>query len=149
MPLGAFLSHPVGKGLWLNCLQMFCRALDWRSYLTTLCRLIIAPNGVAYAPPDARPGILPRLLQEILSTRIMVKAAMKRAPKSAKVLLRTYHKLLSCSDMRYHTLKESHINGCKLLACAGLAKAQFYQAGAMVERYACAALFCLNCVATG
>ena len=51
-----------------------------------LCpRLIIAPNGVAYAPPEARPGILPRLLQEILSTRIMVKAAMKRSPKSAKV----------------------------------------------------------------
>ncbi len=50
-----------------------------------MLRLIIAPNGVAYAPPEARPGILPRLLQEILSTRIMVKAAMKRAPKSAKV----------------------------------------------------------------
>lgn len=54
--------------------------------LVSCCaRLIIAPNGVAYAPPEARPGILPRLLQEILSTRIMVKAAMKRAPKSAKV----------------------------------------------------------------
>lgn len=51
-------------------------------------RLIVAPNGVAYAPPAARPGVLPRLLAEILGTRIMVKAAMKRAPKSARVLQR-------------------------------------------------------------
>ncbi len=45
----------------------------------------MAPNGVAYAAPSARQGVLPRLLAEILGTRIMVKAAMKRAPKSAKV----------------------------------------------------------------
>ncbi len=49
-------------------------------------RLIVAPNGVAYAPQEARQGVLPRLLSEILATRIMVKAAMKRAPKTAKVL---------------------------------------------------------------
>ena len=59
--------------------------LKYLSVARSGARLIIAPNGVAYAPPEARPGILPRLLQEILSTRIMVKAAMKRAPKSAKV----------------------------------------------------------------
>ena len=35
-------------------------------------RLIIAPNGVAFTPPDVRPGVLPRLLDEILATRIMV-----------------------------------------------------------------------------
>ncbi|BDA47990.1 probable DNA polymerase zeta catalytic subunit [Coccomyxa sp. Obi] len=51
-------------------------------------KLIVAPNGVAYAPPEARQGVLPRLLSEILATRIMVKAAMKRAPKTAKVLQR-------------------------------------------------------------
>lgn len=51
-------------------------------------RLVVAPNGVAFAPKEARPGVLPRLLQEILNTRIMVKQAMKRSPKSAKVLLR-------------------------------------------------------------
>ena len=44
----------------------------------------MAPNGVAYAAPAARQGVLPRLLAEILGTRIMVKAAMKRAPASAK-----------------------------------------------------------------
>lgn len=35
-------------------------------------RLIITPNGVAFAPPSVRPGVLPRLLKEILETRIMV-----------------------------------------------------------------------------
>lgn len=50
--------------------------------------LIIAPNGIGFVSPDVRPGILPRLLKEILDTRIMVKAAMKRTPPSSKVLLR-------------------------------------------------------------
>lgn len=49
-------------------------------------RLVIAANGVAYLPYEARPGIVPRLLQEILSTRIMVKGAMKSTPASHKVL---------------------------------------------------------------
>jgi DNA polymerase zeta len=50
--------------------------------------LAIAPNGVAFVPADVRPGVLPRLLREILETRIMVKGAMKRAPLTARVLLR-------------------------------------------------------------
>ena len=32
----------------------------------------MAANGVAYAPPEARPGVVPRMLAEILGTRIMV-----------------------------------------------------------------------------
>ncbi|GAX80194.1 hypothetical protein CEUSTIGMA_g7632.t1 [Chlamydomonas eustigma] len=36
------------------------------------------PNGMAYVKPAIRPGVLPRMLSEILDTRIMVKAAMKR-----------------------------------------------------------------------
>lgn len=35
--------------------------------------LKIAPSGVAFVPPAVRPGILPRLLSEILDTRIMVR----------------------------------------------------------------------------
>ena len=35
--------------------------------------LVVAPNGVAFVPPDVRPGVLPRLLNEILNTRIMVR----------------------------------------------------------------------------
>ncbi len=41
--------------------------------------LVIAPNGVAFVPHSVRPGVLPRLLHEILATRVMVKSAMKRA----------------------------------------------------------------------
>lgn len=47
-------------------------------------RLVIAPNGVAFLPQRVRPGVLPRLLHEILATRVMVKAAMKRS-KADKV----------------------------------------------------------------
>jgi DNA polymerase zeta len=47
-------------------------------------RLVIAPNGVAFLPQRVRPGVLPRLLHEILATRVMVKAAMKRC-KADKV----------------------------------------------------------------
>lgn len=50
--------------------------------------LIVAPNGVGFVSPDVRPGVLPRLLREILDTRIMVKAAMKRTSPAARVLLR-------------------------------------------------------------
>lgn len=48
--------------------------------------LVIAPSGVAFLPPRVRPGVLPRLLHEILATRVMVKAAMKRC-KADKVRL--------------------------------------------------------------
>lgn len=43
---------------------------------------------MAFAPKEARPGVLPRLLGEILDARVMTKAAMKRAPASARVLQR-------------------------------------------------------------
>lgn len=46
--------------------------------------LVLAPNGVAFLPQASRPGVLPRLLHEILATRVMVKAAMKRS-KADKV----------------------------------------------------------------
>lgn len=52
--------------------------------------LIIAPNGVAYLPQAVRPGVLPRMLHEILATRVMVKDAMKRTPASDRVRLVTY-----------------------------------------------------------
>lgn len=67
-----------------------------------MCRLIVAANGVAYLPHAARPGIIPRLLQEILSTRIMVKAAMKSTPASNKVLQVTT--LSRCALLAYSVL---------------------------------------------
>ncbi|KAK9818869.1 hypothetical protein WJX74_003598 [Apatococcus lobatus] len=51
-------------------------------------RLMVCPNGVAFLPHEARPGVVPRLLREILDTRIMVKGAMKAAGPADKLLLR-------------------------------------------------------------
>ena len=39
----------------------------------------VAPNGVMFVRPSVRQGVLPRMLKEILETRVMVKAALKRA----------------------------------------------------------------------
>lgn len=67
-------------------------AIAWRA-LVLLCptpeprgnlqELVVSPNGVAFSPPSHRPGVLPRLLREILETRVMVKGAMKRAPQAS------------------------------------------------------------------
>ncbi|KAJ3699935.1 hypothetical protein LUZ61_003640 [Rhynchospora tenuis] len=50
--------------------------------------LLLAPNGVLYVQSKVRKGVLPQLLQEILSTRIMVKQAMKKLCSSQQVLQR-------------------------------------------------------------
>lgn len=41
--------------------------------------IIIAPNGALFCPKSHRHGVLPLILDEILSTRIMVKKSMKTA----------------------------------------------------------------------
>ncbi|KAF4035862.1 DNA polymerase family B [Phytophthora infestans] len=48
------------------------------------CRgdVIIAPNGALFCPKSHRHGVLPLILDEILSTRIMVKKSMKSAKDS-------------------------------------------------------------------
>lgn len=61
-------------------------------------KLEIMPNSIFYASKRSRPGVLPRMLEEILKTRIMVKSAMKQSPKSAKVLQR-------CLNARQYGLK--------------------------------------------
>ncbi|XP_047961036.1 DNA polymerase zeta catalytic subunit isoform X4 [Salvia hispanica] len=57
--------------------------------------LLVAPNGVAYVPSKVRRGILPRLLEEILSTRIMVKQAMKKLDPSQLVR----HRILNARQL--------------------------------------------------
>lgn len=52
--------------------------------------ILLTPNGVMYVPSKFRKGVLPRLLEEILSTRIMVKQAMKKLAPSQQVLHRIY-----------------------------------------------------------
>ncbi|CAI5722501.1 unnamed protein product [Peronospora effusa] len=46
--------------------------------------MIIAPNGTLFCPKTYRHGVLPLILDEILSTRIMVKKSMKSAKQFNK-----------------------------------------------------------------
>lgn len=45
----------------------------------------VSPNGVAFVKSSVRQGILPKMLKELLETRVMVKNAMKRY-KNSKLL---------------------------------------------------------------
>ncbi|KAJ7973360.1 DNA polymerase [Quillaja saponaria] len=54
-------------------------------------QILLTPNGVMFVPPKVCKGVLPRLLEEILSTRIMVKQAMKKLTPSQKVLQRIFN----------------------------------------------------------
>ncbi|KAK1386104.1 DNA polymerase [Heracleum sosnowskyi] len=53
--------------------------------------ILLTPNGVMYVPSKVRRGVLPRLLEEILSTRIMVKQAMKKLAPSERVRKRIFN----------------------------------------------------------
>ncbi|CAJ1960854.1 unnamed protein product [Sphenostylis stenocarpa] len=54
-------------------------------------QILLTPNGVMFIPSKVRKGILPRLLEEILTTRIMVKQAIKKLAPSEKVLQRIFN----------------------------------------------------------
>ncbi|KAI9084793.1 hypothetical protein K1719_033199 [Acacia pycnantha] len=54
-------------------------------------QILLTPNGVMFVPSKVRRGILPCLLEEILSTRIMVKQAMKKLAPSQQVLQRIFN----------------------------------------------------------
>lgn len=47
----------------------------------------VSPNGVGFVDAATRPGVLPRMLSEILETRVMVKGAMKSLSPSDRVRL--------------------------------------------------------------
>ncbi|KAG5044295.1 hypothetical protein JHK87_008210 [Glycine soja] len=54
-------------------------------------QILLTPNGVMFVPSKVRRGILPRLLEEILTTRIMVKQAIKKLAPPEKVLQRIFN----------------------------------------------------------
>ncbi|KAL5566065.1 hypothetical protein UlMin_029229 [Ulmus minor] len=54
-------------------------------------QILLTPNGVMFVPSKVRKGVLPRLLEEILSTRIMLKQAMKKLSPSQQVLHRIFN----------------------------------------------------------
>lgn len=78
-----------GDGNRLGCLETFKVDHTFTEIGFDVKDLIIAPNGVGFVPADCRRGVLPRLLHEILETRIMVKKAMKDSAIDAKPILRT------------------------------------------------------------
>ncbi|XP_074555935.1 DNA polymerase zeta catalytic subunit [Curcuma longa] len=59
--------------------------------LKNLKEQLLAPNGVMYVSSKVRKGVLPQLLEEILSTRIMVKQAIKKLKPSQRVLERIFN----------------------------------------------------------
>ncbi|KAL5783696.1 hypothetical protein ACOSP7_008725 [Xanthoceras sorbifolium] len=54
-------------------------------------QILLTPNGAMYVPSKIQKGVLPRLLEEILSTRVMVKQAMKKLAPSQQVLHRIFN----------------------------------------------------------
>lgn len=56
-----------------------------------LGKINFAPCGVAFVKPEVRTGILPRMLEEILNTRLMVKQSMKIHGNENQVLQRVLH----------------------------------------------------------
>lgn len=55
-------------------------------------KMFLSPNGVMYAGKPNRVGVLPRMLEEILATRVMVKNAMKTPEvRSDPVMTRILH----------------------------------------------------------
>ncbi|XP_039129242.1 DNA polymerase zeta catalytic subunit isoform X3 [Dioscorea cayenensis subsp. rotundata] len=69
-------------------LGVSCYAPDQKILMNLKQEILITPNGVMYVPDKVRKGVLPRLLEEILSTRIMIKKAMKKLSPSQQVLQR-------------------------------------------------------------
>ena len=54
-------------------------------------KMNFAPCGVAFVKKEVRKGILPRMLTEILDTRLMVKKAIKDHSKENRALQRALH----------------------------------------------------------
>ncbi|XP_010553733.1 PREDICTED: DNA polymerase zeta catalytic subunit isoform X2 [Tarenaya hassleriana] len=80
----------LGKfsNLKINTLGVSSYSPEPRVFQDLKNQILLTPNGVMYVHPKVRKGILPRLLEEILSTRVMVKNAMKKLTPSEKVLQR-------------------------------------------------------------
>ncbi|TVU37337.1 hypothetical protein EJB05_10646 [Eragrostis curvula] len=74
-----------------NVLGVSSYSADPHTIVDLKNQLLLTPNGVLYVQPEVRKGVLPRLLEEILSTRIMVKQAMKKLGPSQQVLQRIFN----------------------------------------------------------
>ncbi|KAM0954326.1 putative DNA-directed DNA polymerase [Dioscorea sansibarensis] len=74
-----------------NVLGVSCYVPDQKILIDLKQEILITPNGVMFVPDKVRKGVLPRLLDEILSTRIMIKKAIKKLSTSQQVLHRIFN----------------------------------------------------------
>ncbi len=72
------------------------------SYMYDRNELHVSPNGILFCKSSVRQGIVPRMLDEILQTRVMVKKLMKDAPEGS-----AWHRLLNARQvMCFHFDKD-------------------------------------------
>ncbi|XP_017436159.1 DNA polymerase zeta catalytic subunit isoform X5 [Vigna angularis] len=89
----------LSRGSQYRVESMFLRLAHTQNYLAISPgnqqelkdQILLTPNGVMFVPSKVRRGILPRLLEEILTTRIMVKQAIKKLAPAEKVLQRIFN----------------------------------------------------------
>ena len=77
------LLHPIGGGTYERPHGLLKRLAN---------DIWISPNGIMFVRKEVRQGLLPRMLREILETRVMVKNTMKREEVKADKLL---HRILN------------------------------------------------------
>ena len=54
-------------------------------------KILVTPNKVAFVKKEVRLGIIPRILQEFLTTRIMIKRSLKHVSDKKRVQILTLH----------------------------------------------------------
>ena len=64
--------------------------------------MTISPNGVVFVKDHVRRGIMPRMLEEILNTRVMVKESMKLHKDNKVCVYNEYLILISLTVQTAH-----------------------------------------------
>ncbi|XP_058192806.1 DNA polymerase zeta catalytic subunit-like [Rhododendron vialii] len=80
-----------GAGIWFLCRSGCCFRFSISLSVNDNCILREAGNFAHFKCCCVRKGVVPRLLEEILSTRIMVKQAMKKLAPSQQVRYRIFN----------------------------------------------------------
>ncbi len=89
-----------------------------------VCAQIIAPNGACYVPPSVRVGVLPRMLREILDTRILAKSSMKkyaadRVSVGSHTRRRKHNTEAHCLSLSHTNTQHTHKTHTRTYAHAG------------------------------
>ncbi|NXL83331.1 REV3L polymerase, partial [Alectura lathami] len=96
--------------------------------------ITVSPSGVAFVKPSVRKGVLPRMLEEILKTRIMVKQSMK-AYKHDKAITRMLEaRQLGLKYIANFTYGYTAANFSGRMPCIELADSIVHKARETLER---------------